>query len=388
MTEHRPLPPFAATAGPRRAKILLVGEAWGQAEEETRRPFVGYSGKELWLMLGEAAPDLAPEAHARATKLHVYGNAWIREREHWLQDAGIAMTNVLGLRPPANQIAQLAVSKSELPDKGKNYVYPAITKGKYLRPEYLPELDRLREEIRQVEPNVVVLLGATACWALLQATNIGQIRGTVAESGFLHPLRTVKTLPTWHPQYINYDWSQRPIAVVDLMKAFREAEFAEIRRPSRKIIVNPSLEEIVRWTAETLCMRPPVLGCDVETAHGQITCISFARSRSQALTVPFMLKSKESYWPKLWQEQDALEQCRRLLESEIPKVGQNFLYDLQYIYKYGIRPRRLCHDTMLLHHSLWPEMKKGLGFLGSIYTSEPAWKLMRRKKADTEKREE
>jgi hypothetical protein len=35
-------------------------------------------------------------------------------------------------------------------------------------------------------------------------------------------------------------------------------------------------------------------------------------------------------------------------------------------------------DTMLLHHSMYPELPKSLGFLGSIYTNEAAWKLMRR----------
>jgi hypothetical protein len=32
---------------------------------------------------------------------------------------------------------------------------------------------------------------------------------------------------------------------------------------------------------------------------------------------------------------------------------------------------------MLLHHSMQPELEKGLGFLGSVYTDEPSWKFMR-----------
>jgi hypothetical protein len=32
---------------------------------------------------------------------------------------------------------------------------------------------------------------------------------------------------------------------------------------------------------------------------------------------------------------------------------------------------------MLLHHALQPESEKGLGFLGSVYTNEASWKLMR-----------
>ena len=33
---------------------------------------------------------------------------------------------------------------------------------------------------------------------------------------------------------------------------------------------------------------------------------------------------------------------------------------------------------MLVHHALYPELNKGLGFLGSIYMNEPAWKHLRR----------
>ena len=82
---------------------------------------------------------------------------------------------------------------------------------------------------------------------------------------------------------------------------------------------------------------------------------------------------------------------KSLLEDPgFEKLGQNYLYDLQYILPMGISPTRVARDTMLLHHAWFPELQKGLGFLGSIYTSEPAWKLMRRqRKVDQmEKRDE
>ena len=41
---------------------------------------------------------------------------------------------------------------------------------------------------------------------------------------------------------------------------------------------------------------------------------------------------------------------------------------------------------MLKHHAINPELEKGLGFLGSVYSYEPAWKLMR--KNDSTKRGE
>ena len=260
---HSPLPAFAATSGPRKARILLVGEAWGQSEFELKKPFVGESGKELFLMLGEAMPTVAPELHAEATAQFKYGLAWVRPREAWLESAGIAMTNVLAFRPPGNKIEALCASKSEV--GGPSYELPHLSQGKYLRPEYLPELSRLFVEIGGFQPSLIVALGNTACWAILRATNIGSIRGTVTimARGLVELRDTqdqpIKVLPTYHPAGVMRQWSWRTIVVSDLMKAAREAQFPEIRRPSRQVLVSPSIQQVEDWTRETLANPPALL---------------------------------------------------------------------------------------------------------------------------------
>ena len=136
---------------------------------------------------------------------------------------------------------------------------------------------------------------------------------------------------------------------------------------------------------------PPakLLAPDIETLNGQIRCIGFARSKEDVLVVPFIARlSGGSYWGEEDHELRAWACVRALLESEIPKVGQNFLFDLQYLTRVGIRCRNVRHDTMLLHHTLFPEMQKGLGFLGSVYTNESAWKLLRRRGNEELKRDE
>jgi hypothetical protein len=63
-------------------------------------------------------------------------------------------------------------------------------------------------------------------------------------------------------------------------------------------------------------------------------------------------------------------------------------YDITFIYRaWGIKVIGAEDDTMLLHHALQPESLKGLGFLGSVYTDESAWKQMRKRKS-TIKRED
>ena len=130
--------------------------------------------------------------------------------------------------------------------------------------------------------------------------------------------------------------------------------------------------------------------CDIETKFGMIEMIGFSASPTHAMVVPFWdIRKGGNYWPDIASEKAAREVVRGILENpSITKIFQNGLYDLQYIIKEGYRPRGCREDTMLLHHALYPEMQKGLGFLGSVYTSEPAWKMMRGKKITEMKKDD
>lgn len=382
---HSPLPVFGGWAGPRRPKLLVVGEAWGQDELQTRQPFVGVSGLELWRMLGEAIPDIEPRWHQEALlDAYRYGNAWIRSRHKWLEATGIAYTNVFNFRPMSNKLESICCAKRDLPP---GYNVSSLALGRYVQPEYLPELDRLLQEIHEAKPNCILAAGNSACWALLHATNIGSIRGAVTLSS-TEP--KIKVVPAYHPAAILRQWSWRPVTVADIIKAYREAESPDLVRPERYVIINPEMGDIIRWYNELLTDPPPLLSCDIETRWKMISCIGFASSKSNAIVIPFISPSGRghSHWPSHEAEKNAWLLVKAILETNIPKLFQNGLYDIQYILKMGIIPKNMQHDTMLLHHSLYPEMRKGLGFLGSIYSNEAAWKLMGRPKADTVKRDE
>lgn len=387
---HEAKPPFFGWVGPRNARCVFVGEAWGEREDSARQPFVGESGKELWRMLGEASPDDWPDLHAAATAQHRYGDSWIGTRGAWLAAASVAFTNVLAFRPPSNKIEAICVSKKELPN---GYDWPAIKQGKYLRPEFLPEIDRLYRELAIVRPNLVVALGGTACWALLRASNIGTIRGTITTTLELAERAgdscVLKLLPTYHPAGVLYNWSWRSIVCMDLAKAHREAAFPEVRRPQRQILVDPTIEEVEAWTAQAFAENPARMTSDTETGAGQIKMQSFAYRRDAAIVIPFVdfRKPGGSYWSSAVDESRAWRCVERLLNGPWDMVWQNGLYDAQYDTRMGFKCP-VDEDTMLLHHSMWPEMPKGLGFLGSVYTNEASWKLMRRKIDEQTKKDE
>lgn len=392
---YTPSKPLAHYSGAKEPKLLLVGEAWGREEAEIARPFVGSSGKLLFEMLGEANAELEPELHREIVESHRFGNSWVFIRDQWFEAAQVGLTNVFNFQPLANKIESISFSKKELKERGldKGYDWPHLKTGCYLDPQYLPELDRLIREIELLQPNLVVALGNTPCWALLRATAISNLRGAATYSNWSG--QKVKVLPTYHPAAVLYQWSWRTIVVADLMKAFREAKFPEVRRPQRRVLVNPTIEEVEKYVHDLLekALTGPTLevGADCETVIGQVKMISFAPTKSEAIVIPFIDEGKpgRSYWPDAWTEERAWAQVKRLCECPaIRLVGQNFIYDMQYLCPMTIRFKLVPEDTMMLHHSLYPEMKKSLGFLGSVYTDEASWKLMRNQKADTEKRDE
>ena len=371
--------PFAYTSGPLSAKTMLIGEAWGEDEERYKLPFVGYSGKELFRILGEAMPDLNPKDHAFVCSA-MNSTLWQSERKSWLEDASIILTNVFNSRPSDNKIeAYLGKADTAMPGM------PAYKQGNFFRAEFVHHLERLWKEINHVKPNLIVCLGNTPAWAVIGNSGITALRGTVAASvtpeGF-------KVLPAFHPAHIMRNWAARPILIADMMKARRESQFPEIRRPRRQILVKPTVFEIQDWLAKN--WGDKLMAVDIETKMGQITDIGFATSRGFAIVITFIdpkLPPPYRYWENESDEIFVWSLVKTILEGPNPKIFQNGLYDLQYLARMGIRPKNCTHDTMLLSHSLFPEIQKSLGFLGSIYTDEAAWKLMRHNKEELKKDE-
>lgn len=319
---------------------MLVGEAWGEVEERKGMPFVGPSGGLLNAFLSSAG---------------------IERSECYL-------TNVFNFRPPGNRIPSLCGGKA-----GGIPGMPPIDTGKYVRVEYHTELERLYKEVENVNPNVIVALGAVACWALLHDRRIKRLRGAPVKGITGH-----KVFPTYHPAAVLREYKLRPIVFSDFSKIRRESTFPDIRRPRREFWLEPTLGDIAAF--EQFILSATRLSVDVETWNRRITCIGFAPSVDRAIVIPFLFRGNRScnYWPTVEEELKALSFVRKwaLLKKEI--IGQNILYDCSYIWgKYGIPLFNVEHDTMLLHHAMQPEMEKSLALLTSLYTTEPQHKFMR-----------
>lgn len=343
---------------PAGAKILLVGEAPGAEEEKLRTPFVGASGRELDSILSEVG----------------------------IPRYSIALTNVFMTRPPNNDLQEWGTDKrSSAANLDPCLPFFSIRANKLWLPASIvqPALARLASEIAKVKPNLIVALGNTALSALTGLTGVGRLRGTLQEC-LLVP--GIKVIPTYHPAAILRNYEFHAITVMDFMKIKQEAESPNFNLLNRAIWIEPTISDLEEWK-NCLC-DAEALACDIETKNEQITCIGFAPTSQAAYVIPFWDRRKPGYhyWHTIEEEIFAWQTVQAILSSSVPKIFQNGLYDLQYILKYGWHPKACLHDTMLLHHSLYPMLPKGLDFLGSLYANERAWKKMRPRGGE-EKRE-
>ena len=348
--------------------IVLLGEAMGQNEEKIGAGFVGASGIELLRMLDEAG----------VIQLTVVDTDYLRrfwsENDPrlidmvWRLHPEVHRLNVFNLHPQGNDMKHLCGDKKEAL-RG----YPKHTAG-WIRMEFAGNLHRLADDLNRLNPNLVIALGNTPLWALCGTTGISAIRGTTRLSS--HTVADFKVLATYHPAAVLRQWELRPVTVADLMKAPAEAQYPEVRRPKREIWIEPEIADIERFFHNELRSGP--LSIDIETAGTAITCIGFAPSSGIAIVIPFYdgRRKGKSYWPDKSTERQAWRLVKDVLEDgTIPKLFQNALFDVAFLYRsMGIKVRNVAEDTMLLHHALQPEMLKGLGFLGSLYTDEGAWK--------------
>lgn len=326
-------------------KIAFVGEAPSDEEIERGIPLVGPSGRVFNAMLRTANMDRAD----------------------------YMVTNVFDTKIPDNDVKNWCIPSKEAKELG--VTLPPIGSAGYLHPDLHWHLDRLREELLDVRPTVVVPLGATALWAFTGDASISSNRGSITAAKYILP--GVKLVPTFHPAHVIHMWKFFTIVVADFIKAKAEAERGpEIILPFKELLVEPTLDDIREYVPRLLASD--LLSVDIETGWGQITCIGFAPDKEHAICIPFVdvFAKNRSYWPTVEDEVEAWGFVKSVVESGVPMLGQNFAgYDAYWLFKrMGIEPRNLQHDTRLMHHALYPELPKDLEFMGASYTQQGAWK--------------
>lgn len=355
------------------AAIAFVGEAPSDEELLDGFPLVGPSGRVFDQLLRTAnmvRTDNIPGVFEPEVKRKgLRPMLWARSK--------YLITNVFDQQIPENDIKNWC--QAERPEGDPP---PRIDKAGWLRPEFWAHLERLRSEIALAKPTLIVPLGGTALWAFTGNNQILASRGAVGKASLLSV--GTKLLPMLHPAHVTHDWKMFVPTTGDLIKANYEAGFPQVRTTDREIWVEPTLADLEYFEKKYMA-NPSLISTDIETAGGQITCIGFSPNEHQAIVVPFVdyRKANRSYWESPQQEVSAWAWVQKICENSAPKLLQNGMYDIYWLWRYaGIKVRNYLHDTRLMHHALFPELPKSLAFMGACYANEGSWKLMRQRRSD------
>lgn len=311
--------------GPKDARVVIVGEAPGAKEDRTGRPFVGPAGQLLDKLLSRSGI--------------------IRSLCY--------VTNVIKERPPNNNIDKFVKLSRKHPQTTEAY-------DNYLA--------YLKDEIEEINPNVIVAVGNVSLFALCGERGITKYRGSVMESTLI-PGK--KVIPLIHPAAALRQYVYQHYITFDLGKVKEEMEYPEIRKKERNYILRPSYEQCILYLRE--CLQHDLVAFDIEVSNEEVSCISFAYSEHEAISIPFYAHGKEYFIVQ--QEREIWKLITQILEDEdIRVLGQNTTFDSTFLFrKYGIHSNNI-HDTMIAQATLYPDFPKGLDFITSIYTDMAYYK--------------
>ena len=316
--------------GPVPARVMIVGEAFGEEEERTGKPFVGASGKLLNSLLHEIG----------------------------LMRSECYVTNLVNSRPLNNDISNWIAAKKK--DVTSEHV---ALRDKYVKPIIVEGFTSLKREISLVKPSVIITLGNTSMWALTGSWGIMKWRGSILD------FEGIPLIPCYHPAAILREWSWHNITLQDLRRAKRFLE-GGIPLPKRRFILRPSfvtVEETLTSLHRRADSGPIWLDLDLETKRGHISCCGISWSRLDAICIPFTCDaSHEGYWLEAEEVAIIYNLYRLLTHSNVRVRGQNLLYDFQYIHRWWLFLPTFGQDTMISFHVLFPGLRKSLDFQASM----------------------
>lgn len=227
----------------------------------------------------------------------------------------------------------------------------------------------IKEEIEAVNPNVIIAMGELALQGLTQESQIKKWRGSILP---LHPKfnkPNIKVLVTHSPREI-WEQNEHPFVYVqwDIGKAVDLRDSGAKFQPNEIIWIARNANEINNWWDRA--KYAPFITLDIETHFGFVTCIGFSHNGTEAFSVPLLVGPSMDYHSR----GRMYSAVYRILNSNVPKVNQNIKYDWTVLESFGLPVRNIIGDTMLMAHTIYPELPVGLDFLNSIYTTLPYYK--------------
>jgi hypothetical protein len=253
-------------------------------------------------------------------------------------------------------------------------------------------IDQFFEELNDYKPTFIVPLGATPLGLLCPFTiakrtghaEISKWRGSILRSDQLAWEHYV--VSSFHPAFIFRAWEERQNAVLCLARVEEEFQYWKQNKqlqplPNPKLISDPSADDSIDFLRQILSSPPETLvGWDIENI-GIYRGKDKTRQRDR---IPYViaLSTNSTFGMSIsFGEHDQIKaaQIWSLLDAVLStkkQITQNGItHDLPWMSFIRFSPNvAICHDTMVRHHVLWPELSHRLEYQTFQYTRFPFYK--------------
>ncbi len=331
--EHR----YIESEGDDNAVVALIGEAPGDEENATGRPFVGTSGKILDKLL--------------------YAAGTTRDQ--------CKIINVLKCQPTRSAIKNNDINTPEA--KKAIRLCASI---------FIPEVMKLQSR-------VIIPLGNTALNALGFGYSISAVRGTYFS------FRGIPVVPTYHPAAIARQFEDWVLVQSDFQKALRVAQSGKVPVIEEHFHITPSVLDVEEYCAD-ICdvadRSKEIVNAsyDIETfvtdheLRNPIKIVGIGKDTKEAMSIPFVTQSGNFYWATKDEGARAFGAIYRVLSHpNIRILGQNLLFDFRISMNHGLDVVGPVWDSMIAHFLIYHPIAHDLQTIASQYTDFPPWKTLK-----------
>ena len=314
------------------ANLVVVAEAPGKWENIQGEVLVGPSGRLTDQMLEKAGTH----------RSEVY------------------CTNVEKYRPPDNKI-------NRLPEIG-------IKPGQ--------DIPQLWREIEAINPNCILALGNHSLRALTGLSGITNYRGSILRAS--HQNRW-KVVSTYHPANLlprrgddkgyKLKYSAHVYIQRDFRRAVEESAFPRYDVPNPYIVKARTAKD-VRDYIRAYFPRLTKCAVDIETIKCVPATIALCFDKKHAIAIPIInIPDADRVLPETELVNMWAEVAKLLEDPRCEVIGQNFKFDHQKLLRpCGIKVANVFADTMIMMHTLYPELPRNLAFMTSVFTRIPFYK--------------
>jgi DNA polymerase len=313
------LEPRAISSGPEDAEIAFIGEGLGEVEVRKNAPFVGKSGQLLWKHVAR------------------YG----------LAQGGVYSTNVIKRQISASSNDAFKVHRDELAQ--------------------WQEL--LRWELAQL-PNLktVVLLGNYALSAILNKEGIGSWRGSVVDIDLPNG-KHGRAICANNPAYLLHEPKSEITFMMDMQKVGKVIT-GKFKPHEVDAIINPGYRDVMMFMDDLMRSDKPV-AADIEGLNGETACMGLANEAHRAICINFRDADRNRF--TLREECEIWMRIQKLFDSH-KVIAQNGGFDAYWCWLRDWLRIHVYFDTLLAHHTLYPQLPHNLGYLTAQYTNHPYYK--------------